>query len=188
MSVQVKFKYFGIFLSAITLISINISSTKVLAQEPRIEFGEAISLGTCTFGEPFVGEDGTTYAIALDGFASENGKRERCILRINTTIPNGFYADLQFFYQGSTEVFGEENATLSRSYTFTGGATGIAKAAPKTTQFTTSEGLFQERDKFIVGSCGGLGQLGINIIASSSSKALLVVDDLKIHVDLVPCS
>lgn len=183
-----KFKHFGVLLSVFTLISINVSSAKVLAQEPRIEFGEAISLGSCTFAEPFVGEDGTTYAIALDGFASENGKRERCILRINTTIPQGFYVDLQVFYQGSTEVPAGENATLSRSYTFAGGAIGIAEAAPKTTQFTTSKGLFQERDKFIVGSCGGQGQLGMNIIASSSSKALLVVDDLKIHVDLVPCS
>jgi hypothetical protein len=190
-------KQLGVLLSISTVIGINIIPTKALAQEPSIQFGEASSNGNCTIAEQLVGEDGRTLSIALDGFISENGKRERCILRINTTIPQGFLVqDLQVLYQGTTNVASGGKTNLIRSYTFAGGALGVAKLPPKTSEFTETVGLFQEQDDFtaVSASCGGQGQLGINMLANSSKGSDILIDTadvnagiVRLYIDLIPC-
>ena len=199
-------KKFGILLSLSTLLSINLATTKALtqeaptgnAEEPSIQFGEAISQGKCTIFDQLAGEDGRTLAIALDGFVSENGQRNRCILRINTTIPGGFHVqDVQVLYQGTAEVPEGENAILSRSYSFNGGPFGQITAEPQNTKFVESNPLFQEQDNLTAASvsvCGGQGQLGINMVAQSSAEAALFIDtadlnagEVKLHFDLIPC-
>lgn len=203
-----NFKKFGVLFSLSTLLGINLTATKALSQEyyasnneePSIQFGEAISQGRCTIADQLPGEDGRTLSIALDGFTSEYGKRNRCILRINTTIPKGFHVqDVDVLYQGSTEIPDGEKANFTRAYIFNGGAFGQVKAPPKNTEFTESNPLFQEQDNLTsasVSACGGQGQLGINMIANSSQAAALYVDtadlnagevDVNLQFDLVPC-
>jgi hypothetical protein len=192
-----NFKQVGVLLSLSTLIGINLNITKVSAQEPSIEFGKAISQGSCTIENQLVGEDGRTLAIAFKDFKSAKAKRNKCVLRVNTTIPSGFHVqEVQVLYQGSAEVPSGENASLSRSYTFTGGALGVAKAEPKTTKFTSSNPLFQEQDDLTVASasCGGQGQLGMNMVANSSAKSSIFVDtadlnagDVKLHINIRRC-
>ncbi|MEM7590740.1 MAG: DUF4360 domain-containing protein [Cyanobacteria bacterium P01_A01_bin.83] len=201
-----NFKKFGVLFSLSALVGISLTATKVLSQqhyasnqeEPSIQFGEAISQGRCTIAEQLAGDDGRTLSIALDGFTSEYGKRERCILRINTTIPGGFHVqDVDVLYQGSAEVPDGHRATLSRSYIFNGGAFGQATAKPASTKFTEDQPLFQEQDNLTAASasvCGGQGQLGINMVANSSKEAALFVDtadlnagDVQLSFDIVPC-
>ena len=156
-----NFQKFGVLLSLSTLVGISLTTSKALSQqhhasnqeEPSIQFGEAISQGRCTIAEQLAGEDGRTLSLALDGFTSEYGKRERCILRINTTIPGGFHVqDVDVLYQGSAEVPDGANATLSRSYIFNGGAFGQVKVPPQSTKFTESNPLFQEQDNLTAAS------------------------------------
>ncbi|WP_019508164.1 DUF4360 domain-containing protein [Pleurocapsa sp. PCC 7319] len=205
-------KKLGILLSLSTLVSINLTTTNALTQEdpawnveddtqveePSIQFGEAISQGKCTIANQLAGEDGRTLAIALDGFVAENGQRNKCLLRINTTIPGGFHVqDVQVLYQGTAEIPEGENAIFSRSYIFNGGAFGQVKAEPQKTKFVEDNPLFQEQDNLTaasVSACGGQGQLGINMIARSSKEAALFVDtadvnagDVQLHFDIVPC-
>ncbi|MEO0014541.1 MAG: hypothetical protein RLZZ535_2930 [Cyanobacteriota bacterium] len=190
-------KQLGVLLSISTAIGINIIPTKALAQEPSIQFSEAISQGSCTIENQLASDDGRTLAIAFKDFKSANGQRNKCILRINTTIPSGFHVqDVQVLYQGSAEVASGGNTSLNRSYTFAGGALGVAKAPPKITKFTESNPLFQEQDDLTVASasCGGTGQLGMNMLAGSSQGSTIYVDtadvnagDVRLHIDIVPC-
>ncbi len=191
-------KQFGVLLSVSTLIGINIGTTKALTQEPSIQFGEAISQGSCTIENQLASEDGRTLAIAFKDFTAANGKRNKCVLRINTTIPSGFHVqDVQILYQGTAEVASGGNTSLSRSYIFNGGAFGQPTAPSKTSKFTESNPLFQEQDELTVASasCGGQGQLGMNMVAASSRGSSIFVDtadlnagDVKINIDIVSCS
>ncbi|MGJ5629513.1 DUF4360 domain-containing protein [Nostoc sp. CALU 1950] len=192
-----NFKQFGVLLSISTVLGTNLIATKVLAQDPpSIQFGNAIGSGGCIVEDQLVGSDGRTLSIILDKMSARNGKRQRCILRVDTAIPSGFHVqDVQILYQGSTEI-SQGKTSLSRSYIFTGGALGVAKATPTTTQFTSSNPLFQAQDNLTVASasCGGQGQLGINMIAQSSQGSFIVVDtadlnagDVKLHIQLAPC-
>ncbi|MEH1939947.1 MAG: DUF4360 domain-containing protein [Nostoc sp.] len=177
----------------------NVIVSKALAQEaPSIQFGNAIGSGGCSIEDQLAGSDGRTLSIILKDMSAKNGKRQRCLLRVDTIIPSGFHVqDVQILYQGSTEVSsGSGGANLSRSYIFTGGALGVSKATPTTTKFTSSEPLFQAQDNLTVASasCGGQGQLGINMIAQSSPGSFIVVDtadinagDVKLHIDIAPC-
>ncbi len=180
-------KQFGALLSVFTVLGVNAIATKALTQEASIQFGQAISQGSCTIE---TGEDGRTLAIAFQDFQSANGKRNRCVLRVNTTIPSGFNVQFRFVYQGITEVPSGGNASLSRSYTFLGSALGIVEPEPKTTKFTSSNPLFQEQDDLTVASasCGGQGQLGMNVVAASSQGSSIFVDKFKINIELIPCS
>ena len=196
-----NFKQFGILLSLSSLVGVGFIATKALTQEsseePSIQFGEAASVGRCVIGDQLTGEDGRTLSIGLNDFQSEYGQRDKCTLRINTTIPGGFHIqNVDVLYQGSAEV-PNGHATLARSYTFNGGAFGQVAAPPKVSKFTASNPLFQEQDNLAVASvsaCGGNGQLGINMVASSSNKSALYIDSVdvnaskvELHFDLVPC-
>jgi hypothetical protein len=167
-------------------------------QQPSIQFGKATTTqNTCTIENQLLGEDGRTLALAFNQFSAENGKRKNCNVRINTTIPKGFHVQsLQILYQGSTEVALGKNTSLSRSYTFNGRGIGIIKAQPKTSNFKESNPLFQEQDNFtaVSASCGGTGQLGMNMVAQSSKESSIIVDtadlntgDVQLHIDLAPC-
>jgi Domain of unknown function (DUF4360) len=194
-----NFKQFGVLLSISTVLGANLIATKALAQEqPSIQFGQAIGSGGCIVEDQLAGSDGRTLSIILDKMSARNGKRQRCILRVDTTIPSGFHVqDVQILYQGSTEVrSGSRGTSLSRSYIFTGGALGVARATPTTTQFTSDNPLFQAQDDLTVASasCGGQGQLGMNLVAQSSQGSFIVVDtadlnagDVKLHINLTPC-
>jgi hypothetical protein len=193
-----NFKQFGVLLSVSAVLGMNFIPTKALTQKPSIKFGQAIASGGCNVGDQLVGSDGRTLSIVFDNMHAENGSRQSCILRVNTTIPSGFYVqDMRILYQGSTEVpSGSKGTSLSRSYIFNGGALGQASARPATTKFTSSNELFQVEDPITVASasCGGEGQLGINMIVQSSPGTSIVVGspdlagrDVEIHVDLDPC-
>jgi Domain of unknown function (DUF4360) len=193
---NMKLTQLGIVLSMPIILGISIATTKTLAQEPSIQFGDANASGGCEVENQLLGEDGRTLSIAFKNFKATSGTptpRARCILRVNTTIPSGFHVqDLQVLYQGTTEG---NNNLLSRSYIFLGGAFGITKAPPKTTNFTSPNALFQLQDEMtaVSASCGGTGQLGMNLIAKSNQGSIVVDDaninagDVKIHIDLVQC-
>jgi hypothetical protein len=196
-----NFKKIGVFLSVFTVVGMNVVATKALAQpaEPSIQFGEAASSGPgCVIADQLVGEDGRTLSLLFEDFQAKNGKRKACNIRVNTTIPSGFIVqNLQFLYQGSTEVpSGSGGTSLSRSYIFSGGALGVAKASPKTSKFTSTNELYQEQDEVTVASasCGGKGVFGVNMIAQSSKGTSIIVDTADfnagkviIHFDLVSC-
>lgn len=188
-----KFKQFGVLLSVATVFGINSTLTKALAQpEPSIQFLQALGSDGCSVVDMLVGTDGRTLSIFFDNIRAENDKRQRCILRLDTVIPNGFYVqDMQVLYQGSTEVAsGSRGTSLSRSYTFVGGAGSSPVARPVTTKFTSTKELFQVEDPLTVASasCGGQGLLGINMIAQSSPGSSIVIDGgIKIHFELAAC-
>lgn len=202
-----NFKKIAILFSLSTLLGVSLNNTRAVSQEsyaeggeePSIQFGEAISQGSCSIADQLTGEDGRTISIGLEGFVSEYGKRNKCVLRINTTIPGGFHVqDVDVLYQGSAEVPSGHNARLSRSYIFNGGAFGQIKVPPKSTKFTEDNPLFQEQDNLTaasVSACGGQGQLGINMVAQTSKEAALYIDSadvnaskVQLRFDLVPCS
>jgi hypothetical protein len=189
-----NFKKVGVLLSVSTMLGMNIISSKALAQEPSIKFGQAFGQGNCTIADQLTGEDGRTLSIALDNFSAGNGvPRTKCIIRVDTTIPSGFHVqNLQILYQGSTSG----STTLSRSYIFNSGAIGLGKLPPKVTKFTSSNPLFQEQDDFtaVSASCGGTGQFGMNMVATATNGASIIIDtadvragDVKFHFDLVQC-
>ncbi|MDM9583881.1 MULTISPECIES: hypothetical protein [unclassified Nostoc] len=147
--------------------------TKTLAHDlPSISFGAIITSG-CSVTNTLPGSVTSTLPIALDQISASEGQRQRCILRAQTFIPSGFFVeDIQILYQGSTTVNSmSKGASLSRTYSFSGGALGQTISPIKTTKFTSngSNG-FAEQDGITVlsTSCGGEGLLGINIIAQSS--------------------
>ncbi|MCC5617440.1 DUF4360 domain-containing protein [Nostoc sp. CHAB 5836] len=194
-----NFKQIGVLLSVSTIVGINMIANKALAQHsPSIFFERVIGSGGCIVEGQLLGPDGRSLSIILNNMNASNGQRQRCILRINTIIPSGFNVqNVQILYQGSTDVdSGSRGTSLSRGYIFTGGGLGIASAPPKTTQFVASNPLFQEQDDLIVGSasCGGQGQLGINLIAQSSLGSFIVVDSADLNagsvifrINLRPC-
>ncbi|MEH2354213.1 DUF4360 domain-containing protein [Nostoc sp.] len=178
-----NFKQFGVLLSISTILGLNVIATKVLAEEPSITFGDAIGSGGCKVDDQLPGEDGRSLSIVLDNFSAFSGDRKRCILRVQTFIPSGFIVqEVQVLYQGNTDINSKSKGTsLSRTYSFSGGALGQAVARPQTTKFTSSKA-FAEQDEITVlaatGLCsgGGQGQLGINIVAQSSSGSSIFVD------------
>ena len=193
-----NFKQFGVLLSISTVLGMNVIATKALAQDPpSIQFGKAIGSGGCTIGDQLTGSDGRTLSIFLDNMVAKDGGRQKCLLRVNTTIPSGFHVqDVQVLYQGSTEV-PQGKTSLSRSYIFAGGGLGVSKATPTTSEFTSSNPLFQAQDDLTVASasCGGEGQLGMNLVAKSSTGTSIILDsidvnagDVKLHIDIAPCS
>ncbi|MGL4622375.1 MAG: DUF4360 domain-containing protein [Chroococcidiopsis sp.] len=188
-----KIKKIGVLLSVSTVIGMNVVTTKTLAQEePSIQFGDAIGGPGCVIADQLVGEDGRTLSLLFDDFQAKNGKRKPCNIRVNTTIPSGFHVqNVQVLYQGSTEVpSGSRGTSLSRSYTFTGGALGIAKAEPVVSKFTSTQELYQEEDEITVASasCGGKGQLGVNMIAQSSKGSSIIVDTADFNAGKVELS
>lgn len=195
-----NFKKLGVLLSVSTVVGMNVVATKALAQpaEPSIQFGKAIAAPGCVIADQLVGEDGRTLSILFDDFIAENGQRKPCTIRVLTTIPSGFRVqNLQILYQGSTDVpAGSKPTSLSRSYTFTGGAVGIAKLPAKTSKFTSTQELYQEQDEIAVASasCGGEGQFGVNLVAQSSKGSSIIVDTadfnagkVEIHFELAGC-
>ncbi|MEH2178905.1 DUF4360 domain-containing protein [Nostoc sp.] len=182
-------------------------TTKVLAQDsPSILFGDAIGSGGCKVADQLVGEDGRSLSIILDNFSAYSGERKKCILRVQTFIPSGFIVqDVQVLYQGTTEIKAgnKDGTSLSRTYSFSGGALGQAVAPPKTTKFTSTKPIMQafaEQDNITVlastGLCsgGGVGLLGANLIAQSSPGSNIVVDtadinagDVRLYFDLKRC-
>ena len=192
-----NFKQLSALLCVSTVLSMNVIASKALAQEqPSIQFGKAIASGGCTIDDQLPGTDGRTLSIFLDNMIAKNGNRQRCLLRVNTTIPSGFHVqDVQILYQGGTEV-PQGKTSLSRSYIFAGGALGLPTAPPKTTEFTSSNPLFQAQDNLTVASasCGGEGKLGMNLIAVSEAGTSIIIDsvdlnagDVKLHIELAPC-
>ncbi|MBN3909250.1 MAG: DUF4360 domain-containing protein [Nostoc sp. NMS1] len=193
-----NFKQVSALLCVSTVLSMNVIASKALAQEqPSIQFLKAIGSGGCAIGDQLTGSDGRTLSIFLDNMIAENGKRQKCLLRVDTIIPSGFHVqDVQILYQGSTEV-PKGKTSLARSYIFAGGVLGVAKAKPAPSEFTSSNPLFQTQDDLTVASAsctGGQGQLGINIIAQSSAGTSIVLDsvdanigDVKLHIDIAPC-
>ena len=168
-----NFKKFGVLLSISTIFGMNVITTKTLAEDlPSITFGAITTVG-CSVTNTLPGSVPSTLPIALDQISASEGQRQRCILRAQTFIPSGFFVeDIQILYQGSATVSPmSEGASLSRTYSFSGGAVGQAISPIKTTNFTSngSNG-FAEQDGITVlsTSCGGQGLLGINIIAQSS--------------------
>ncbi|MEH2078598.1 MAG: DUF4360 domain-containing protein [Nostoc sp.] len=195
-------KIFGVLLSISTIFGVNVIATKTLADvSPSITFRKAIaSGGGCIVTDQLLGSDGRSLSLLLDKFNAKEGARQRCILRIDTIIPSGFIVqNVEILYQGSVDVKSlSKGTTLSRSYIFNGGALGgITSARPIVTQFKSSDPLFQEQDDIFVASasCGGQGQLGINLIAQSTSGSSIFVDsadlsagDVLLRIDLAPCS
>ncbi|MBN3891634.1 MAG: DUF4360 domain-containing protein [Nostoc sp. JL31] len=196
-----NFKQFGLLLSLTTILGLNVIATKVLAEEPSITFGDALGSGGCKVADQLPGEDGRSLSIVLDNFSAFNGQRQKCILRVQTFIPSGFIIqDVQVLYQGTTDIDRRSRGTsLSRTYSFSGGALGQAVAPPKTTKFTGSKA-FAEQDEITVlaasGLCsgGGQGLLGINLIAQSSRGSSIFVDtadinagDVRLYFDLKRC-
>ncbi|MGL4622373.1 MAG: DUF4360 domain-containing protein [Chroococcidiopsis sp.] len=188
-----NFKKIGVLLSVSAVIGMNVLATKALAQEePSIQFGNAIATPGCVIVEQFVGDDSRTLSLLFDDFQAENGERKSCSVRVDTTVPSGFLVQgIQVLYQGSTKVpSGSGGTSLNRSYIFTGGALGVTKAPPATSKFTSTEELYQEEDEISVASasCGGQGQLGVNIVAQSSEGTSIIVDSpTKIRISLDPC-
>ncbi|MEH2356123.1 DUF4360 domain-containing protein [Nostoc sp.] len=196
-----NFKQFGVLLSLSTILGMNVIATKVLAEEPSITFGDALGSGGCKVADQLPGDDGRSLSIVLDNFSAFNGQRQKCILRVQTFIPSGFIVqDVQVLYQGTTDIDrGSKGTSLSRTYSFSGGALGQAVAPPKTTKFTSSKA-FAEQDEITVvaatGLCsgGGQGLLGINLIAQSSRASSIFVDtadinagDVRLYFDLRRC-
>lgn len=194
-----NFKQFGVLLSISIVIGINVITTKALTKEqPSIQFGQAIGSGGCNIQDNLAGSDGRSLLIFLDNMVAKDGKRQRCLLRVNTIIPSGFQVqDVEIVYEGSTEINpGSSGTSLSRSYAFVGGAYGIVKAPPAITQFTSTNLLFQEQDNLTVASasCGGQWQLGINIIVQSSEGSFIIVEPaglagsgVKMHFSIATC-
>ncbi|MEH2370783.1 DUF4360 domain-containing protein [Nostoc sp.] len=197
-----NFKQFGVLLSLSTILGMNVLTTKVLAGDsPSITFGDALGSGGCSVADQLPGDDGRSLSIVLDNFSAFNGQRQKCILRVQTFIPSGFIVqDVQVLYQGTTDIDSKSKGTsLSRTYSFSGGALGQAVAPPKTTKFTSSKA-FAEQDEITVlaatGLCsgGGQGLLGINMIAQSSRGSSIFVDtadinagDVRLYFDLKRC-
>ena len=194
-------KKLGFFFSLSALLGVSLTATEAFTQEsePSIQFGEAASVGRCTIGDQLTGTDGRTISIGLNDFQVQEGARDKCVLRINTTIPSGFHVqNVDVLYQGEAIIDKPgKKAIFSRSYSFNGGAFGQVVAPPKTTKFTESNPLFQEQDNLTaasVSACGGEGQLGINMVARASKKAALFIDSVDVNAskvelrfDLVPC-
>jgi len=200
-----NFKQLSVLLSVSTVIGTNVVATKALAQpeEPSIQFGQAIAAPGCVIADQLVGEDGRTLSILFDNFEAKEGKRKPCNIRVNTTIPAGFHVqDVQILYQGSTQVpAGKGSTSLSRSYIFNNGngSLGIVKLSPAITRFTSTNELFQEEDTLTVPSsarsCGGQGQLGVNMVAQSSKGTSIIVDtadfnagEVRFRFDVAPCT
>ncbi|MDZ7953748.1 DUF4360 domain-containing protein [Nostoc sp. DedQUE09] len=196
-----NFKQFGVLLSLSTILGLNVIATKVLAEEPSITFGDALGSGGCSVAGQLPGDDGRSLSIILDNMSAFNGQRQKCILRVQTFIPSGFIVqDVQVLYQGNTDIDrGSKGTSLSRTYSFSGGALGQAVASPQTTKFTSSKA-FAEQDEITVlaatGLCsgGGQGLLGINMIAQSSRGSSIFVDtadinagDVRLYFDLRRC-
>ncbi|MBN3926766.1 DUF4360 domain-containing protein [Nostoc sp. NMS4] len=200
-TIHMNIKQLGTLVSVSTILGMNVITTKAFAAPipiPSITFGKAIGSGGCTVAGQLLGDDKRSLSIILDNFAAFEGQRKICILRINTTIPSGFFVqNVQVLYQGTVGVkLLSKGSTLSRSYIFNGGALGLASAVPKITKFTSDNPLFQEQDDILIGaaSCGGKGQLGINLIEKSTSGSSITVDtadlsagDVLLRIDLSPC-
>jgi hypothetical protein len=185
-----KFKQLGVLLSLSTIVAINLIANKVLAQEPSITFGEAITSGGCRVVDQLVGTNGKSLLILSDNMKASNGERQRCLLRVSTTIPAGFFVqDAQVLYQGSVEVLPlSRGVSLSRSYSLVG-SLGIVTATPITTQFTASDPLFLEKDDLTVlsASCGARGDFGLNMIAQSQPGASINFDIVYVSINLREC-
>lgn len=198
--IHMNFKQFGVLLSISTIFGMNLIANKALAQEsPSITFRKAIAVGGCSIAAQEVGEDGRTLSLILDKFSAFNGQRNRCIIRINTIIPSGFnIQELNVLYQGSVEVGAKsEGPDFSRSYTFSAGNLGQVVATPQKTKFKEDDPLFQVQDNLdvISASCGGQGQLGLNLIEQSYPGSNIIVDTTDVNagkvilsLDLIPCS
>ena len=195
-----NFKQFGTLLSVSIVFGMSFIPIKALTQEEAsIKFGEAIASPGCAVVDQLVGEDARTLSILFDNFEAKDDERKSCNIRVNTTIPSGYRVkDMQILYQGSTKVPpGTKGTSLSRSYIFNGGAfNGIAKSSPKITNFKSTNELYQEQDTVTTASasCGGEGQLGINMVVQSSPGTSIVVGspaflvgEVKIHFDLGRC-
>ena len=195
-----NFKQLGVLLSLSTVVGMNVVATKALAQpaEPSIQFGPAIAAPGCVIADQLVGEDGRTLSILFNDFEAKEGVRKPCNIRVNITVPSGFLVqNLQFLYQGSTEVPSGTRATsLSRSYIFSGGALGITRVPSKTDKFTSTDELYQVQDEITAmsASCGGKGQFGVNMVAQSHPGNSIIVDTadfnagkVEIHFDLASC-
>ncbi|MEH2244651.1 DUF4360 domain-containing protein [Nostoc sp.] len=195
-----NFKQFGVLVSISTILGMNLIATKALAQEsPSITFGDAIAAGGCSIADQQVGEDGRTLSLILNNFSAYNGQRNRCIIRINTSIPSGFNVqEVNVLYQGSVEVgASSKGSNLSRSYSFSAGNLGQVVATPQKTDFKVSDDLFEVQDNLAVisASCGGQGQLGFNLIEKSNPGSNIIVDTTDVNagkvilsLDLIPCS
>jgi hypothetical protein len=194
-----KFKQLGVLLSLSTIVGINLIANKALAQpiEPSITFGEAIGSGGCRVIDQLIGPDGRSVSIFLDNMKASNGQRQRCLLRIQTTIPSGFLVqDVDVLYQGSVEVGRfSRGITFSRNYSLVG-SLGIVSATPQITQFTNTNPLFVEKDDLTVlsASCGASGNFGINMVAQSTLGASFTLDTVdvasavvRIFIPLRPC-
>ncbi|MBE8965260.1 DUF4360 domain-containing protein [Nostocales cyanobacterium LEGE 12452] len=198
-----NFKQFGVLLSLSTILGLNVIGTKVLADEPSITFGDAIAArgSACKVADQLAGEDGRTLSLILDNFSAFSGARKRCILRVQTFIPSGFIIqNVQALYQGNTDINrGSRGTSLSRTYSFSGGAFGQAVARPQTTNFAATKA-FAEQDEITVlaatGLCsgGGQGLLGINLVAQSSPGSSIYLDtadlnagDVILRFDLKRC-
>ncbi|MEH2352746.1 hypothetical protein [Nostoc sp.] len=188
-----NFKQFGVLLSISTIFGMNVIVTKTLAQDlPSISFGAITTVGCSVANQP-TGSVRTTLPITLDNISASEGQRQRCILRAETFIPSGFFVkDIQILYEASAKVSSmSKGASLSRTYSFSGGAVGQAISLPKTTNFTSNgSNEFAEQDDITVlsASCGGQGQLGINIIAQSSPGSSIDISKIVIlSGNLSPC-
>ncbi|MEH2127287.1 hypothetical protein [Nostoc sp.] len=190
-----NFKQFGVLLSISIIFGMNVIVPKTLAQDlPSISFGAITTVGCSVANQP-TGSVRTTLPITLDNISASEGQRQRCILRAETFIPSGFFVkDIQILYEASAKVSSmSKGASLSRTYSFSGGALGQVIAPPKTTKFI-SDKAFVEQDEITVlpasGLCsgGGQGLLGINIIAQSSPGSSIDISKIVIFSgNLSPC-
>ena len=187
-----NFKQFGVLLSISTIFGMNVIATKALAQNLlSISFGAITTVGCSVANQP-TGSVRRTLPITLDNISASEGQRQRCILRAQTFIPSGFFVkDIQILYKGSATVSSmSKGASSSRTYSFSGGAVGIANATPRITRFTSNNPRFREKENITVSSasCGGQGQLGINIIAQSSPGSSIDISKIVIFSgNLLPC-
>lgn len=194
-----NFKQLGVLVSVSTLLGMNVAATKALAQEePSIKFEDAAASPGCIIADQLVGDDGRTLSLLFEDFAAANGKRKACSIRVETVIPSGFRVqEVQVLYQGSAEVpKGTTPPTLSRRYTFFGGALGTSKTPAQIATFKSSNPLYAVQDDLalISASCGGKGTLGVNAVAQSRKGNSLIVDTADFNAgrvlfsfDLGPC-
>ncbi|MBD2446678.1 DUF4360 domain-containing protein [Nostoc sp. FACHB-152] len=199
-----NFKQFGALLSISTIVGINLIANQVLAQDgPTITFGSAIASGGCSIDKQLPGPNARSISISLNNMRATNGQRQRCILRVNTTIPPGFFVQaVEVIYQGTVTVLPRSRGvTFNRNYSFLGGALGTTTSGPGRTEYRSiaDNEFFTEQDDLAVlsASCGGRGTFGINMIAQSSQGSDWILDttdinagasaDLTLIFGITPC-
>ena len=170
-------------ISLLVLAGVNLpNSVQAQPRVPSITFGPgATSGGGCTPGQQIVSPDGRTLSILLDDFVAQNGRREKCNLRIPVEVPPGYLIQtVDVTYQGFKNVKRGGYGFFRSTYNV---GSQVVRGAYR--RFRGGEpDLFIENAPFKVAAfsqCGFSSNVGINMSTYASRGSEVSLDTVDIQ-------